>query len=1058
MATNENLIPIPGRLHSVASEGHVTGADEIYDDTKGKNQSAINADVDAAIGTDSTEGTIKGRIKTLENAIGSGGSVDTQIDNKINALDATKSQTAGADGLALSITETDGKIASISGSIAANTYDVYGTASTAKTEVIGGATSDGNTLKKLEDRTATLETAVGTGGSIDGRIDEATEDCAYIGENDGSAVIADFDPQTDTVWKKAQTLSNAEKSQVKTNLGLPQEIYSKTEVNELVSTPHQNYVTVATYSELPASGSTDTIYRISNYDGTQVEAGVYSEYAWSGSAYVFLAAKSSVGEVFDISEYHAGAKYADLAAALDSNNGGGVPQSLQKGGMSVKFVSNSDNKYVQYFLTKDEWSASEGDWEKSNLKEEVSQLSQNTDDSIFKLSNIGGEIYYEKLNSRFCYCPYVKENTSNKRLMSGIPLKEGVTHTIKVVLSHNSDGTRLWLSATGYNPSAMVMSAGTLTGTFTFTPPANFADGRIDIRLSGGSPTPTDAIVEISYPPKELSSYPVSGDNDAVKGDGIASAIKELIASTAQTYLDKVGIANGYMRYVGTTETTLMYLQFHEGIEYTITVKRENEDCGVVRCWIENDSWHPIPSGITLDSGTSISIKLTPQSNQLGKISLRCGSKVDTKVSVEVSYDILNEYEYIRRQEINRVYENALPYMVSSDYDLPYSGDQHSCLALVVSTDSHIDYYGANTPYSKKNVAEMVDFVNKSRIPLAAIVNCGDSVTTSGTRWTKPLGKERIAPFFEMGMQSKIPFLYTKGNHDCNDFLNLVDNVFDDADWQEIYFGEAETKYGIVRQLKQNGQKSTWYYYDIPEFKVRIVAVDVQDANKAIGEPDNPSMCLYTGSLCFYISNEQFNWIVNTALNFDNKSEKDWGVILISHQTTTWERDGVHYGSNVNPAKYNMVSDIPKFYDMLTAFNNQGTYQDTYMFDPDETGSTDISVNPFAFFNLSINADFTRYASLQKKPHIIASLLGHEHVDMNDVSGGINRIWTLNQMCSWRSSDVRVGRFPETNTQNAFDILIVDVVNRKIRTIRFGAGKNCYGKEGNRFLPNGLTY
>ena len=177
--------------------------------------------------------------------------------------------------------------------------------------------------------------------------DEYTTDVAYLEEDESSAVIADFDPQTDTVWKKAQTLSNAEKSQVKTNLGLPQEIYSKTEVNELVSTPHQNYVTVATYSELPASGSTDTIYRVSNYDGTQVAAGVYSEYAWNGSDYVFLAAKSSVGEVFDISEYHAGAKYADLAAALGTN-GANVPEGVRKGGMSVKYVSNSDNKYVQY--------------------------------------------------------------------------------------------------------------------------------------------------------------------------------------------------------------------------------------------------------------------------------------------------------------------------------------------------------------------------------------------------------------------------------------------------------------------------------------------------------------------------------------------------------------------------------------------------------------------------------------------------------------------------------------------------------------------------------------
>ena len=70
------------------------------------------------------------------------------IDAAIAALDASVSQTAGADGLALSATEVDGKLTAISGSIAANTYDAYGAASTAKSEVIGqsGDLSDANTI------------------------------------------------------------------------------------------------------------------------------------------------------------------------------------------------------------------------------------------------------------------------------------------------------------------------------------------------------------------------------------------------------------------------------------------------------------------------------------------------------------------------------------------------------------------------------------------------------------------------------------------------------------------------------------------------------------------------------------------------------------------------------------------------------------------------------------------------------------------------------------------------------------------------------------------------
>lgn len=90
------------------------------------------------------------------------------------------------------------------------------------------------------------------------------------------------------------------------------------------------------------------------------------------------------GGVFDISAFHASgstlATYADLSAALGTN-GANVPDSIRKGGMSVKFVQSYDNKYVQYFLTKDEWSANEADWQKLNLEEEVSQLGQEVNDN-----------------------------------------------------------------------------------------------------------------------------------------------------------------------------------------------------------------------------------------------------------------------------------------------------------------------------------------------------------------------------------------------------------------------------------------------------------------------------------------------------------------------------------------------------------------------------------------------------------------------------------------------------------------------------------------------------
>ena len=72
------------------------------------------------------------------------------IKTAVEALDADLSQAAGADGLALSITEEDGKITAISGSIAANTYDAYGAA-----KAVQGETT--KTVKELEDDLAAIK-------------------------------------------------------------------------------------------------------------------------------------------------------------------------------------------------------------------------------------------------------------------------------------------------------------------------------------------------------------------------------------------------------------------------------------------------------------------------------------------------------------------------------------------------------------------------------------------------------------------------------------------------------------------------------------------------------------------------------------------------------------------------------------------------------------------------------------------------------------------------------------------------------------------------------------
>ena len=73
----------------------------------------------------------------------------SDIDSAIRGLDATVSKSAGNDGLALQVVEEDGVLTSVTGSIAANTYDAYGAASTAE--------SNANTY--TDNATAAISTA-----------------------------------------------------------------------------------------------------------------------------------------------------------------------------------------------------------------------------------------------------------------------------------------------------------------------------------------------------------------------------------------------------------------------------------------------------------------------------------------------------------------------------------------------------------------------------------------------------------------------------------------------------------------------------------------------------------------------------------------------------------------------------------------------------------------------------------------------------------------------------------------------------------------------------------
>lgn len=75
-----------------------------------------------------------------------------------------------------------------------------------------------------------------------------------------------------------------EKLQEKANIS---DVYTKSQINNLVTTPNQQYVTVNSLQDLPQTGSPDTIYRV----GGESVVG-YSEYGWDGTKYIKLSDKN----------------------------------------------------------------------------------------------------------------------------------------------------------------------------------------------------------------------------------------------------------------------------------------------------------------------------------------------------------------------------------------------------------------------------------------------------------------------------------------------------------------------------------------------------------------------------------------------------------------------------------------------------------------------------------------------------------------------------------------------------------------------------------------------
>lgn len=110
------------------------------------------------------------------------------------------------------------------------------------------------------------------------------------------------------------------------------------------------------------------------------------------------------GIIYDVSAHNDGAVFESLSALLgDANLSTLIPTSVRSGGMTIRFIQgstqSSDNKYVQYRLVSDEWSADTDNWSISDEgvyvdNPEFVYVKTDKDGKILWAIKIDGSIYY----------------------------------------------------------------------------------------------------------------------------------------------------------------------------------------------------------------------------------------------------------------------------------------------------------------------------------------------------------------------------------------------------------------------------------------------------------------------------------------------------------------------------------------------------------------------------------------------------------------------------------------------------------------------------------------
>lgn len=304
-------------------------------------------------------------------------------------------------------------------------------------------------------------------------------------------------------------------------------------------------------------------------------------------------------------------------------------------------------------------------------------------------------------------------------------------------------------------------------------------------------------------------------------------------------------------------------------------------------------------------------------------------------------------------------------------------------------TDIHISkslYYenlystSGNAGYSPYLLKYFVDSLNVPFVLFGGDVpvvrtRSWDEIIGSASRWQEMMdviGRERV--------------FQTRGNHDYLGYASIGA--------EEVTTCAPNFLYPILMGSNhiydvKAPQGKMYYYFDVDNTNLRVVVLDDYG--------DNDTVTSISGVSC--IGQSQYDWLINTALNCDNKK-----ILLLSHQTS----DPI-----LNEGEEDVDDNRAVLHEILKSLVNKSFL--------DFTSTDDNGV-------VTVKKDFS-----QDTNTFICHLSGHRHRDASLVTDGVLSIeHTCDCYSGYRPQGNYPGRVPGTITEHAISFFSLDFDSRTI--------------------------